>query len=357
VALVTVGDSPNNPQEISALTGVPLAAVLPDDPRVAAALAGGKFKPAKFRRSLLWRTISGLAETLFDAQLTAERSHQGITYAAPAADSAASPIANPAAGSASPPYPAPPYPAPPYPAPPYPSPSYPAPPNPAPSYPAPSYQPDGVLVSAPAMSDTGWAPGILDELTPQALASADPLPAVSVSTGDTGQRWTTGNLHELTPAASHELAHDLTPNNVAQPVVVATYIGTSSPAPNPPSIDPDLFEDTKRMHPAPSAAALVRPDGSRQVLTDGAAITIGRNRECTIVLEDSQVSRRHGRLTRTSQGWHFADLGSRNGSDLNGRPCTDSFLHPGDVLMIGRTPLTFETTSGSETSTHEMECA
>jgi len=207
------------------------------------------------------------------------------------------------------------------------------------------------------MSDTGWAPGILDELTPQALASADPLPAVSVSTGDTGQRWTTGNLHELTPAASHELAHDLTPNNVAQPVVVATYIGTSSPAPNPPSIDPDLFEDTKRMHPAPSAAALVLPDGSRQVLTDGAAITIGRNRECTIVLEDSQVSRRHGRLTRTSQGWHFADLGSRNGSDLNGRPCTDSFLHPGDVLMIGRTPLTFETTSGSETSTHEMECA
>jgi len=77
VELVTVGDTPNSPQEIAALAGVPLAAALPHDPRFAAALAGGKFSPSKFRRSLLWRTISGLAERLYDPQLVAERAAQG----------------------------------------------------------------------------------------------------------------------------------------------------------------------------------------------------------------------------------------------------------------------------------------
>lgn len=73
VALVVVGDQPHDPQEIADLAGVPLAAVLPVDRGAAAALAGAKFSPKKFRRSLLWRTISGLAAALLDEHLMHSR--------------------------------------------------------------------------------------------------------------------------------------------------------------------------------------------------------------------------------------------------------------------------------------------
>lgn len=89
VALVVVGDKPNDPQEIASLAGVPLAAVLPDDRTIAAALSGAAFAPKKFRRSLLWRTMSGLAASLLDEQLMNQRSDSATEPATPQDISAA----------------------------------------------------------------------------------------------------------------------------------------------------------------------------------------------------------------------------------------------------------------------------
>jgi pSer/pThr/pTyr-binding forkhead associated (FHA) protein len=99
-------------------------------------------------------------------------------------------------------------------------------------------------------------------------------------------------------------------------------------------------------------AQLVLANGERRTLTTDKPTLIGRHSDCEIVLHDSQVSRRHGRLTQTVHGWHYADLGSRNGSSVNGRPCTETYLAAGDELFIGNAYLIFETLP-----VREMECA
>jgi len=50
----------------------------------------------------------------------------------------------------------------------------------------------------------------------------------------------------------------------------------------------------------------------------GLRFTIGRNRECDLCLADLSVSRRHAQLVRREDGWLLSDLGSRNGTRLNG---------------------------------------
>ena len=79
-------------------------------------------------------------------------------------------------------------------------------------------------------------------------------------------------------------------------------------------------------------------------------------RSSDIVLADSQVSRQHAQLTRTATGWHFADLDSRNGSVVNGRPCTGAFLNEGDELYIGNARLIFAHSAPAAPS-REMENA
>jgi hypothetical protein len=64
IGLVVVGDKPYHPAELAELAGIPLIGVLPDDWRTARALAGGHHSPRRFHRSLLWRSIYGIAQEL-----------------------------------------------------------------------------------------------------------------------------------------------------------------------------------------------------------------------------------------------------------------------------------------------------
>ena len=73
----------------------------------------------------------------------------------------------------------------------------------------------------------------------------------------------------------------------------------ASPAPPPPAAAAD---------PAP----LFFPPGS------GVRFTIGRTRDCDLCLTDLSVSRMHALLVRREGGWVLSDLGSHNGTRLNG---------------------------------------
>jgi len=63
---------------------------------------------------------------------------------------------------------------------------------------------------------------------------------------------------------------------------------------------------------------------------------IGRSPDCLITLDDPLVSRRHGRLLIRGEEAIFEDLGSRNGSRVNGRRVHEPVhLKEGDRLRIG----------------------
>jgi len=67
-------------------------------------------------------------------------------------------------------------------------------------------------------------------------------------------------------------------------------------------------------------------------------VVIGREAGNDIVLEDPQVSRRHARLTQQGDSYVVEDLGSTNGSFINGHRVMGSTpLNPGDKLGLGDT--------------------
>jgi hypothetical protein len=88
--------------------------------------------------------------------------------------------------------------------------------------------------------------------------------------------------------------------------------------------------------------ALLVTDGKRMVVGAGGA-TLGRSRDCDIVLADGNVSRRHAEVRPRGDGWMVADLGSTNGVTVNGvRIEQAQLLRPGDRIEVGTTQLTFE---------------
>jgi hypothetical protein len=90
-----------------------------------------------------------------------------------------------------------------------------------------------------------------------------------------------------------------------------------------------------------SAAAVVMPDGERIPLGPD-PLVIGRLPECVIVLNDPNVSRRHAEIRRVGSEVHLVDLGSTNGSKVNGAPVREQRLKDGDEITIGTSTLRFE---------------
>ncbi len=71
-------------------------------------------------------------------------------------------------------------------------------------------------------------------------------------------------------------------------------------------------------------------------------LTIGRSPEADILVEDPEVSRHHARVGRDGDGSFFAeDLGSRNGTLLNGARISRAPLDFGDKLTVGSTSMVF----------------
>ncbi len=83
----------------------------------------------------------------------------------------------------------------------------------------------------------------------------------------------------------------------------------------------------------------------------GKAWTLGRGKDCTIVLSDRWVSRRHALVQQLDNGdYYLIDLGSRNGCTLNGAKISvPSLLKTGDRIALGKTVIEFR--SGQSQST------
>ena len=82
-------------------------------------------------------------------------------------------------------------------------------------------------------------------------------------------------------------------------------------------------------------------DGKRVVISPAGA-TIGRSRQADVVVNDPNVSREHAEIRPRGGSWVITDLGSTNGSQLNGRRIDASeVLRSGDEIELGASLMTF----------------
>jgi hypothetical protein len=122
-----------------------------------------------------------------------------------------------------------------------------------------------------------------------------------------------------------------------------------------PSDAPDIDSDFAIVPGATAVFAAPRPNTPRAQLavrTPGqpvsrltvrvGTIRLGRALDNEIVLNDDKVSRRHGQISIRLGMLVYTDLGSTNGSYLNGALVTEIALGPGDVLQIGSSTVTVE---------------
>ncbi|MGO9487982.1 MAG: FhaA domain-containing protein [Solirubrobacteraceae bacterium] len=81
----------------------------------------------------------------------------------------------------------------------------------------------------------------------------------------------------------------------------------------------------------------------RRILLPPAGGTVGRSRDCDVVLEDAGISRRHATIRPAGAGWEIEDLGSTNGVLVNGLEISGpQALEAGDRIEFGSTEALFE---------------
>ncbi|MCL5257237.1 MAG: DUF3662 and FHA domain-containing protein [Chloroflexi bacterium] len=96
--------------------------------------------------------------------------------------------------------------------------------------------------------------------------------------------------------------------------------------------------------------ALIRTDGQeagRLYRLDRRLITIGRSLENNIVLEDERVSRHHAQLRMIGTQFYVLDLGSTNGTIVNGQRVKEQVIGEGDEISFGGLSLVYRTVSGN----------
>ena len=80
-------------------------------------------------------------------------------------------------------------------------------------------------------------------------------------------------------------------------------------------------------------------DGERageSFVLDRPVLTIGRDSESDIVINDTSISRRHVEILCRSNGIYVQDLASRNGTRVNDEPLHElHLLEPGDIIYVG----------------------
>jgi len=160
------------------------------------------------------------------------------------------------------------------------------------------------------------------------------------------------------PVAAPAAASDPLPMG---PVAVPVAVGVASDPQDAEAVPPEIPVESGirgdgthtmvyRRPPPPAARAQLRvcaPDGTeRTVEVDGSPLDLGRAADNRLVLSDPRVSRRHGRLQARRGTLVYTDLGSTNGSRVNGIRVDEIALGMGDRVQVGDTVLVVETLPG-----------
>ncbi len=92
----------------------------------------------------------------------------------------------------------------------------------------------------------------------------------------------------------------------------------------------------------------VQGQPEKTIELNGSHVLIGRDRLCDICVGDSQVSRLHGLIARAAEGVYYLDLGSTNGSAVNGEAAQRLLLANNDVIAVGDVRIIYTSKGAAE---------
>ena len=108
------------------------------------------------------------------------------------------------------------------------------------------------------------------------------------------------------------------------------------------SVPPRSAAPKKRGQKGPKSLVVTAgPLTGTKITLGDQPILVGRADDSTLVLTDDFASSRHARLTNRAGQWYVEDLGSTNGTLVNGRRVARQPLSDGDVIRIGHSVLVY----------------
>jgi hypothetical protein len=115
--------------------------------------------------------------------------------------------------------------------------------------------------------------------------------------------------------------------------------GSERPAPTPAAADEragiDRTQVVSAVRPTLSVHIVAGPGAGARIPISGQRVTIGRLSSCNVTIEDSTVSREHAALVRRGDRWWVVDLGSTNGTSVNGVQAAEQPVAIGDRIELG----------------------
>ena len=186
------------------------------------------------------------------------------------------------------------------------------------------------LVQAPQLAGQPLAAGLAEAPPPGAHAPTPPVEAPQ-------------------PDAVPDPVAEAGPTHVEEPIppLIAPPVDPGGTRVfEPPQADPAAVELTGIVPvPAPPPApprALLMSGALRFEIAGGVAV-LGRTKDCEIAIpDDASISRRHAEIRPDTGSFWIADLGSTNGTEVNGKRISRLELRSGDRITIGQTTLVFE---------------
>lgn len=138
------------------------------------------------------------------------------------------------------------------------------------------------------------------------------------------------------------------------PEELAEELGEDLPAAAaaPPVVRPGLLFDAESADaddvgaPAPGIATVTVRDVDHDVVLRGERMVIGRINGSDICINDANTSRQHAAFVPEAGGWAVEDLGSTNGTLVNGKPVTHQLLKNDDIIVVGITELVYHEARG-----------
>ena len=79
-----------------------------------------------------------------------------------------------------------------------------------------------------------------------------------------------------------------------------------------------------------------------KIRIEGVEVIVGRDPTVSAIIPDQRVSRQHARITRSGDDFILEDLGSANGTHVDGVPILSCELHDGDIVQFGESRYYFD---------------